>query len=262
MTLKKFLINIGLLILFVLLIIFVTLWWLGIYTNHGQKLELPNYLEQNIEEAIIDAEDRSFEIIVNDSIHKLGVPGGQILNQNPRGGSQVKENRKIYVSIAKYKADQILSENLPSNIYGRDFDMVSRELANQEIFTKVKGYSYDNAAPNTILEVWYKGQQIIGRYKRKEGVVMEKGDTIEMILTKNTEGDAEVPDLICSTVGSAKFVISASKLNIGQIITESEDIEDLNSAYVTRQEPSAGGTLVMGELVNIYVSKTKPSNCQ
>ena len=74
--------------------------WLRIYTNHGQKLELPDYRNMSVEEARIDAQKKSFELIVNDSLFRVGTPGGIILNQNPEAGSKVKENRKVYFTYA------------------------------------------------------------------------------------------------------------------------------------------------------------------
>jgi len=62
------------------LVIIGTLFWLKSYTNHGQKIELPDYIGINFATAKEDAEDKTFKLVVKDSIHKVGVKGGEILS--------------------------------------------------------------------------------------------------------------------------------------------------------------------------------------
>jgi len=111
-----------------LLVIFgVTLLWLKAYTNHGQKLELDDYVGVHYQKATKDSKKESFELIVKDSIHKVGQPGGLIIAQNPPGGSLVKENRKIYVDITKYNPDEIALESL-SAMYGTQYNSKVRNF--------------------------------------------------------------------------------------------------------------------------------------
>ena len=123
---KTFLKHLGLIIAFYLIIMISLLLWLNIYTNHGQKLILPDYRNMHVEKAIIDAEKHKFKIIIDDSTHIVGKPGGIIIDQNPKSHSKVKENRKIYVTVTKYNPDKLNIEDLPS-LYGRNYDSKKRE---------------------------------------------------------------------------------------------------------------------------------------
>jgi len=232
--------------------------WLKSYTNHGQKLELPNYIGQQIEEASEDASDKTFEIIVNDSIHIVGQKGGLIRNQNPKGGSIVKENRKIYVMVTKHKADLVLSDHLTANLYGQDFHMIKSRLENQEFKTDIKSTKYDRGAPNHILEVWYKGKEITD----KKGIEIEKGDKISFVLSKNDDGELAVPNLVCQTLEEATLLLDFSKLSVGQIIPLT-DIENESGAYIYKQEPSSGEgkRITMGSSIILYISEEKPKAC-
>jgi len=232
--------------------------WLKSYTNHGQKLELPNYIGQEIDEAAQDATDKTFEIVVNDSIHKVGQPGGLILNQNPKGGSIVKEDRKIYVMVTKHKPDIVLSDHLTAGLYGGDFHMTKSRLENQEFITEIKSTRYDRGAPNHILEVWYEGKNITD----KKGIKIKKGDKISFVLSKNDEGQLDVPNLVCQTVEEATLLLDFSKLSVGSIIPIDE-IEDQSRAYIYKQEPPAGDgqRIVMGSSVKLFISKEKPNSC-
>jgi len=233
--------------------------WLKSYTNHGQKLELPNYIGQKIADASEDASERTFEIIVNDSIHKVDQPGGLILNQNPQGGSIVKEDRKIYVTVTKYKADRVLSDNLTANLYGQDFHMIKSRLENQEFKPEIKSSKYDRGAPNHILEVWYDGRNITD----KKGIEIKKGDKISFVLSKNDDGELKIPNLVCKTLEEATLLLDFSKLSVGAIIPLGDDIEDENVAFIYKQEPASGGDnrITMGSSVKLFISKDKPKSC-
>lgn len=233
--------------------------WLKSYTNHGQKLELPNYIGQQVSEAKKDATDKTFEIIVNDSIHVVGQPGGLIRNQNPKGGAIVKENRKIYVMVTKHQADLVMSEHLTANLYGQDFHMIKSRLENQEFKTEIKSTRYDRGAPNHILEVWYNGKNITD----KKGIEIQKGSSIAFVLSKNNDGELEVPELVCKTLDEARLLIDFSKLSVGEIIPFEDDIEDRNNAYVYKQEPSSGNgrTITMGSDIRLFIAREKPKAC-
>lgn len=232
--------------------------WLKSYTNHGQKLELPNYIGQKIAEASDDASEKTFEIVVNDSIHKVGQPGGLILNQNPKGGSIVKEDRKIYVMVTKHKADLVLSDHLTASVYGQDFHMVKSRLENQEFKTEIKATKYDPGSPNHILEVWYDGKNITD----KKGIEIKKGGKLSFVLSKNNEGELDVPNLVCQTLEEATLLLDFSKLSVGSVIPIDE-IADQSSAFIYKQEPSSGEgkKITMGSSIKLYLSKDKPSAC-
>jgi len=202
--------------------------------------------------------DKTFEIIVNDSIHKVGKAGGLILNQNPKGGSIVKENRKIYVTVTKHKADVVLSDHVTAELYGQDFHMIKSRLENQEFKTEIKSTRYDRGEPNHILEVWYDGRNITD----KKGIEINKGDKISFVLSKNDDGELEIPDLVCQTLDEATLRLDFSRLSVGEIVSLG-DIEDESGAYIYRQEPSAGEgkRITMGSSIKLFISKDKHESC-
>lgn len=221
---------------------------------------MPDYVNMNIQKASEDAKERSFEIIVNDSIHVVGQPGGIIRNQNPLPNSMVKENRKVYVTTTKYNADQISLGSLPT-LYGNDFERKQKELAYQNLFSKIKDRKYDSGEPDHILEVWYKGKQIVNNVGRKNNVVINKGDTLEFVLSKNSGAEILIRDLRCKTLAEARFFLEENGLKLGSV--GGAIIENDNMSYITEQSPQADGisTMTMGEYINVTVAEKKPSFC-
>lgn len=231
------------------------------YTNHGQKLELPSYLDKHIDYALNDASDRGFDIVINDSIHKVGIPGGQILIQNPKPNSFVKENRKVYVTTSKYIPDNFKSEYL-GRIYGSSFYMKERELRRQDIYSNIVDRKYDRGEPDMILEAFYKGKSLLSpNNETVKNLNIPKGETIDFVISTNDGGETELPDLVCSTVSAARFNIKYANLNL-QIVEEGQ-ISDMDNAYILKQEPSLNDmiNIPMGETIVVYISQQKPNSC-
>lgn len=264
MTIKRFLLNLFFMLLFMALIFGGVLLWLRFYTNHGQKLELPSYEGVEIEKAKDDANSKSFELVVNDSIHIVGKPGGLVWTQNPPAGSLVKENRKIYVDVTKFTADRIDYSTL-GNLYGQEFKRISSSLETRKIKTNIKGYKPDNGEPDHILEVYYKGKLIDGRNvqeSQKRGVKIDKGDVLDFILSKRGGFEIPVPDVTCRTLSQARAFLKFSKLNLGQI-ERLGAITDIENAYVVDQYPNvaSGKTVLTGSTFDLKIQQEKPENC-
>ncbi len=260
MTRKQFLFQLLYIFLFVVGVLMLTLLWLRFYTNHGQELDMPDYVGTQLEEAAKNAEDKTFEIVVNDSTHIVGKPGGEILDQNPKGGAKVKENRKIYVTITKFNADRIKFSDLPT-LYGRDFEQKRKELQHLNINANIKKFTFDPGEPNHILEVWYDGKIIANRDIERNDVEIEKGGTLDFVLSEGSGGDTGIIDLRCLPLGRARFLLEKSMLKLGEI--EPASLAGDDSAIIVSQEPFyvSGTTVKRQTPFKVIVSKERPPGC-
>lgn len=244
-----------------ILAILITLFWLKSYTNHGQQLELPDYVGIKYDSAKKDADEKSFALIIKDSIHRVGVRGGEILDQTPVAYSKVKENRTVYVTVAKYNADLIRLEDMPV-LYGAIYEDKKTELGYLSIETEIKDYRYDTGEPDHILEVWQGDKQIIGKNIKGKGVTVPKGGKLSFVLSKSRGGMLDIPDLTCKMVSEADFLLISQNLKIGKVTPEGI-IENEGQAYITSQYPpfSFGSKIEMGSEIDITIVSTKPKNC-
>jgi len=247
--------------LFVVIVLFTVLLWLRIYTNHGQKIEMPDFSELELKDAKKIANKSSFSLVVNDSIHNVGMKGGIVLSQNPEPGSMVKEGRTVYVTVTKYNADKIKISELPV-LYGVDYEQKKTELSYRNIGCKIKGRKYDPGEPNYILEVWYDGDLIISRDVLKSDVQINKGDVLEFVISESGGGTFLIPSLTCNTLGAAEFLVESSRLTIGDV-REIGTVTDRNTAYIVSQDPPYDGESKIGEgsSINLTISQEKPKNC-
>lgn len=248
-------------LVFLGIFLLVSFLWLKLYTHHGQELEMPDYTGFQYEDAVRDAKRNKFRMSIQDSLHILGKPG-EILKQNPAPGSLVKSKRMIYVTITKRSPDKILSSRLPE-MYGKSYERKKRELQEHfEIKSRIVDTKYDPGDAGQILAVKYKGETIMDAKGRNNTVQVEKGDYLEFVISGKSGGEVEIPDLTCKTYEEALFLLDNLGLKAGDAIQDGP-IEDINTSYVTTQDPPADGTMIkMESVIQITLSQSLPVKCQ
>lgn len=97
---KTFLIQLLLAIGVFIALGFAILWWLSFTTNHDQKIEVPDLstMTLDIVEKKLTEMDLRYEIL--DSAHyNPDFPKYSVIEQIPKPGKFVKENRKLYLTL-------------------------------------------------------------------------------------------------------------------------------------------------------------------
>ena len=240
-------------------LLLLTFWWLKCYTNHGESLQVPNFVGMGYREATQKALGRDFEVVVNDSIYVPGKPAGQVLAQNPLPESQVKESRTIYFTVAKNNPDII---KMPAIVGSDDYDLYSRKCARLGLKPRVLARFADpRLSPNTIVAVLFQGDTITEQIRY--GYRVEMGATIDFIVSEQVNLTVEIPDCVCQTYDAARFLISSSNLSVGAVISDGT-VTDQLSAYVWRQTPQHDpeGTMRVGEQINLYLTQEMPAGCR
>lgn len=103
---RSFFIQIGIAIVGVLLVVFVLQFWLGITTNHDQKIEVPDLNRMSLSEVESKLNELDLDFIVIDSASfNPKYPKQSVIEQFPEAGDFVKEKRKIYLTLnpSKYR---------------------------------------------------------------------------------------------------------------------------------------------------------------
>ncbi|MDN3596571.1 PASTA domain-containing protein [Zunongwangia endophytica] len=97
---KTFLIQLVLAIIFVVVLTFLAMQWLEHTTNQGERLEVPDLAEMSLSEVEtrLDEMDLRYEILDSANFNP-DYPRFSVIEQVPRAGNYVKENRKIYLTL-------------------------------------------------------------------------------------------------------------------------------------------------------------------
>jgi len=250
-----------LIILMFICLIFLFRLWLSSYTNHGQKIQLPNFVGIDLDKAVEEAESKSFNIVVIDSIYAVDKPPHLILKQIPEANQWVKEDRKIYVTITKATPDQISFGTIP-DLYGKFYEKVQGEMKdNYQINCRIAGYIYDPDEPGKIMKVIYNGETIMDSSGTQKDVKIDIGATVDFILSKREGGSLPIPNLVCKRVDEARFFASSVGIRLEEI--KDKTVTNEEKAFVARQEPEFAPalSLMQGETIKIYLTQERPSDC-
>jgi beta-lactam-binding protein with PASTA domain len=97
---KTLLINLGLALVALVLVSWLALQWLKASTNHGELVKVPDLSRMSVIEMREVIENANLRYQVLDSAnYDPEYPKFSIIEQNPPAGNDVKENRKIYVTV-------------------------------------------------------------------------------------------------------------------------------------------------------------------
>lgn len=237
----------------------LTFWWMKCYTKHGESLQVHDYVGMNIEDAIQKAEARSFNIVISDSVSRPDLRPGEIIDQNPTPLSRVKEDRTIYLQIAKTIPD---SKRLPSLVGNYDFDAYSDKLAQRGLKGVIKKREFNSKyKTNTILYAFYKDKKITEE-DINAGVEVPEGSTIEFVVTERGGTMVGSPDLVCMKYSEARFLLNNYNLSVGSIIKDAT-VRNQEEAFVWKQVPdyTPNQNVRIGGQYDIYLTQNRPDGC-
>lgn len=243
-SIKDLLVHLGIILaIFVVVVIIFFYVYLPTTTNHGETIEVPKLVGMTVPEmeALLDSKHLRYQI--NDSSYSPQLKPFTVLDQTPLAGSQVKESRKIYLTISTQNAPKV---KMPKLIDG---SLKSAEIT-------LKGYGLEVgvvkniSSPylNLVMEQSFNGRPIL------TGAYVPKGSKIDLSIGDGVGGEeVAVPDLAGMALDDAKNLLLEKGLNIGleHIDTESKEL----TGIVTQQKPEKGTPLKSGGMVDIWVSE-------
>jgi beta-lactam-binding protein with PASTA domain len=251
LTSRLFWLNLlGALIVF-LIIVFAVMRWLDSYTKHGETITVPDLRGMSIEQVQRHLTSKNLRFAVLDSLYDKNQKPASVLDQNPKPGSKVKENRTIYITVNAFNPPEFKMPNLV------DKSLRQAMMEIESYGLKVGELKYvPDIAQNAVLKQLVNGKEI------KPGELVAKGTAIDLILGDglgNTQ--VEVPLLLNLTLSEAKFVLTASSLNLGAVIY-APNVKDTTAAVIYKQIPAPWQvkTINMGEAVDVFLSATFPDS--
>jgi beta-lactam-binding protein with PASTA domain len=211
-------------------------------TNHGETITVPDLNGMTYDQLEQFLTSRNLRYEVTDSSFSGDFPPLAVLRQEPRAGSKVKENRKIYVWL---NAENPPKVKMPRLIDGsvKNAQMV---LESYQLLLGDIQYVPD-LAQNAVLEQWYNGKKI------EEGTYVPKGSKIDLVVGDGLGNQIlPVPNVLGMEKDEAEILIVGSGLKVGTVIYQTTN-ETLPGTII-KQTPPGGGNIRIGETVDIWVS--------
>ena len=228
---KLILINLGLGILFYFIVIFSTIKYLDVYSNHGEEIAVPNLVGKKSSVAKMQLEEMGLSYEILDSIYDPSLPNGivkqQMIEPTSISKVKVKENRIIGLRLSK-KTE--LTE-MPDLVF-KHVDFAQGILENRGFSSRIQ-YKPTKEANGSVLDQKYNGKSIT------KGTRIPIGSEITLIVGQNEVGVlVELPNVVGMNYQDAISLLGSKGLeSISTICNDCETLQDTLSAIVFGQSP-------------------------
>jgi|GEM_PF-122652 len=228
---RSFLKHFGLVILFYLVVIFGTLFILDWSTNHGEKIEVPNLVGKNANDAKEVLEEQGLKYQIIDSIYDPKKPNGTVLEQTPgptkKTSVYVKSGRIIGLRVSK---KQKLVE-VP-NLINKSQRFASSILKNRGLNFVVRYKPVIEELGGTVVDQLYKGKKVV------YGTMIPVGSTITIYVGEFVIEDPEkIPDLYGMSISDAISILEELGFRYDYGCTDCKTKSDTLSAIIFSQSP-------------------------
>lgn len=169
---KTFLKQLVMALVALIVIVLIAMQYLSWTTNHGEFIEVPELTGKSLETVKIELNDNQLVMEIQDSAnYNPKYPKFSVIEQYPVAGAQVKENRKIYLTLNPSGYRKV---SIP-NIVRRTFRQAKPTL--ETLGFEVGQVTYiDDIGKEEVIEIRYKGKTL------KAGDMLALTSEIDVVL--------------------------------------------------------------------------------
>jgi eukaryotic-like serine/threonine-protein kinase len=243
---KKFYIHLGYAIIVLVILFFLVLKYLDIYTRHGEAYIIPDFSGSTLLEVKDQDFDEIFDFRVTDSVFDNSQLAGTIVLQNPVAGSKVKKGRNVYITTVAILPEMTTVPDL-------------KDLTLRQALTMLRSEGLD--IRTLIFEPYLAEDAVTGQYFNEDtleaGTEIEKNSEIDLVLGRGRNLPVPLPFLIGLSQKTAAERILLSSFNVGREYFMDE--ENGGTMRVYRQEPEWDdeGKYYRGDYVNVWYRSDK-----
>ncbi|MEQ9187232.1 MAG: PASTA domain-containing protein [Cryomorphaceae bacterium] len=245
---KRFVLNLALALGVITASIAGAYYFLLLYTEQESVVTVPSLEGYDIVEAEAILKEFTLEGIIVDSLYLPETRGGQIVDQEPKPESTVKENRKIYLTISRYSSPMIKLPNIVDQTLALALAKLnSYGIAVNEIINK------PSDCTDCVIGVLFENETI------EPGASISAGSKVDLIVGEGATGEAiGIPMLYGLTVEEAQQLLNRAGLNVGATVCPTcEDAADSTDARIYRQlpDPDPNDRITKGSSVDLFLSE-------
>lgn len=217
-------------------------------TQHGQTEEVPNLEGMNVKDVEDYLERKSLRFQVSDCTYVKEKRPLTILSQYPKAGSKVKENRRIYISVAAMSPPKVKMPNLI------DASLKNAQLVLQSYDLVLKNVKYvPHFAKNAVLKQFWGTKEI------KPGDYLPKGSIINVVVGDGlSSSKVSLPNLVGSSYTEAGGILEALELNLGSVVWDESSTEEAGTIIKQKPAFAHGDSIQRGQIVDVWVAGYDP----
>lgn len=225
--------------LLVILFFFV---YLPYATNHGQSITVPNIVGMKVDELddFLSAKDLKYE--VGDSVYTTKYPPYAVVKQYPEEGFQVKEGRKISITLNRKSPELIKMPQLVGTSV-KNALMIAQSHGLQ---TEIK--YVPNRYQNLVLKQLIDGKVVVEGSPVYQGtkVTIEAGDP-------SIAGEIPVPNYIGEPIDEVEIAIKGQGFKMAEPM-ETDSPEPKGTVVKQRPASGSGENIKPGETIYLWIS--------
>lgn len=257
-SIKDLIIHIGLALgLSALIVITIFYIWLPITTNHGESITVPDVRGVAYEQLadVLGKRNLRYEV-TKDSSYSPDYAPLAVLRQVPAPNTQVKENRKIYVTLNTSTPPMVKFPGLT------DKSLKAAQMVLKSYDLKLGRVKYTpDPLFGTVHEARMKGREVL------EGENIEKGSTIDLLVGDGYGNTIfQSPSLTGLDLEEAVTVVIGTGLKVGKIsfttkekaafeVSDSIQYRNIPVGSIQNQYPRKGKRVKIGDPVDLWVYK-------
>jgi eukaryotic-like serine/threonine-protein kinase len=231
-----------------LLVLWIGFRLFGVYTKHGVTVPVPDFAGQSVFQLDEYVAGKKVRYQIIDSIYDPREKPGVILRQDPEKGTQVKEDRVVYLYVTSVLPPLIEMPKLVDRSLRQAIAMIESYglQANPPMFVA-------DPCKNCVLKQLHNGKEIA------PGTKLKKGSRIDLVVGKGTTSETvTLPDCIGLTFCEGKNKLLAAALQVGNIIVDKK-VADTCAAFIYRQTPMPAKDREVGPgaRVDLYITDDK-----
>lgn len=91
---------------------YLSLWFLDLWTHHGSTTKVPDVIGMSLSDGVEELRDADLEVVISDSVYTKAKRPGSIVDVIPRPESVVKAGREVYITIVAFSPEPIIIDML------------------------------------------------------------------------------------------------------------------------------------------------------
>ncbi len=242
---KVFLIQLAIAVGVLIVLLIFTMRSINSYTHHGETLEVPDFSEMTIDELPEVEKGELLRFSVIDSAYVKGAVPGSIIKQTPEAGTQVKQNRRIFLTIAAQNPEKVNMPRLTDISLRQAKAMLEKSGLNMgEVIYRPSQYL------NVVLGQLFEGNPIAPESK------VSKGSVIDLVVGQGPSSEKViVPDITGMTVEEAQQMLENITLTLGVLIYDGtfETEEDSINTKIWKQKPEVNSRVGKGASIDCWL---------